>query len=122
MFAFILIMVIEDCNEFDDNQNGLSVCTINVNGFSSLHQRSVDKRLMLANWLKQNEIDICCGQEWYKFKGNENNAYYKGLTSQQFNPDYCLHYSNSKTFILYRSNIKFIELNYGLKTNGIDIT
>ena len=105
-----------------DTQSGVSICTINVNGFSSNHERGIDKRLTLASWLKQNEIDICCGQEWYKFKSNEHNAYTKGLSSEQFNPDYCLHYSNSKTFILYKSNIKFTELNYNLKTNGIDIT
>ena len=109
-------------NSFKDTQLGVSICSINVNGFSSNHERGIDKRITLSSWLKQNEIDICCGQEWYKQKKNENIIYNKGLSSEQFNPDYCVHYSNSKTFILYKSNIKFTKLNYNLKAEGLDIT
>ena len=123
-FIFIVMMVdySDTSNCFNDTQNGVSICTVNVNGFSSNHERGIEKRLTLSSWLKQNNIDICCGQEWYKFKKNENIAYNKGLSSEQFNPEYCVHFSNSKTFILYKSNIKFIKLNYNLKAEGLDVT
>ena len=118
---FILIFMFgsEDDCVFEDTQLGVSICSINVNGFSSEHEKGIDKRIKLNNWLKNNNIDICCGQEWYKFKKNEKNAY---LSSKEFQPDYLLHYNNSKTFILYKNNIKFTPLHYQLKTNGIDIT
>ena len=107
-------------SDLEDIQVGLSVCSINVNGFSSESNRGIAKRYQLGTWCASEGIDVCCGQEWYKFD-EETKSKRPKLSNANFT-GYFVHYSNSKTFILYKNDSKFHCLDYNLNLKGIDVT
>ena len=118
-----IIVVMVECGsvtDLEDSQVGLSICSINVNGFSSENERGIAKRLQLGSWCTSENIDICCGQEWYKFD-EESKSKKPKLTNTNF-AGYFVHNSNSKTFILYKNNLVFHCLDYNLNLKGIDVT
>ena len=120
-FNFILIAVAGSVsNESNDRDNSdivLSICSINVNGFSS--DETKHKRIELSQWLNTNSVHACCIQDWYKQIDSEN--YYKPRLPDDFT-GYNLHYCNNKTAIIYRNDINFVKLKYNLKNEGLDIT
>ena len=95
----------DSASDLEDIQVGLSVCSINVNGFSSFNDRGIAKRYQLGTWCASEGIDICCGQEWYKLD-EETKCKRPKLTNANFT-NYFVHYSNWKTFILYKNDLNF---------------
>ena len=119
--CFFAVMVISGTDtDLEDIQVGLSVCSINVNGFSSDNARGIAKRYQLGTWCASEGIDVCCGQEWYKFDEDSKSKRPK-LSNANFT-GYFVHFSNSKTFILYKNDLNFHCLDYNLNLKGIDVT
>ena len=103
---------INNNNEYD-TQYGVSIASVNVNGFAT----SKDKRMELNLWIHKYNIDVICVQEWYKLRDKDK----YDLDETDF-VGYNIHYTNLKTLIIYKNNLVIDLLNLNLNQEGIDAT
>ena len=118
-------------------KRGLKIACINPRGLVS----SPVKRIDLFNWIKLNDLDIICIQEWYvpkkkvvfnnqdvKNDENDNKNFNLASLKIEFDMSIFIGYKkiehDNKTLILYKESLKVIRFNHFRKIseNGLDIS